>query len=320
MQQRIFTAGSLEVADWGLDFHELMLGDVLRMDAYKQAIFEAVKSGMVICEIGVGTGILSKWALEAGARVVYGIEINKGILDVAIENLKEFGSGFVPLLGLSYDISLPEKVDVIISEILGNIADNENFSPILQDAKNRFLKTDGEMLPLEVDSYFVPVCAEEAHQNILKRNIEPTHSDSLLINKMSKMEISHLFNFYFDSIIPRSGYLAQPNILQHFDKNNLDEFYEKHLQFKIVKGGNFTGFKGWFDAKLSQTVHLNIESEAQYSDSWKHAYFPVEKTIEVISDDIISVNFCRIEDNKYRWEGTVQRGGQIIGNFNQKIL
>ena len=55
---------------WGDDFHALLLGDELRMRAYAQAIHEVVEPGMVVLDLGTGTGILARWALEAGAHRV----------------------------------------------------------------------------------------------------------------------------------------------------------------------------------------------------------------------------------------------------------
>ncbi len=45
-----------------------MLDDQIRMAAYKNAIQEVVKPGMVVLDLGTGTGILGLWALQAGAK------------------------------------------------------------------------------------------------------------------------------------------------------------------------------------------------------------------------------------------------------------
>ena len=318
-QQEIYTAGSLDFTNWGLDFHQLMLGDKIRMDAYKKAIFEVVKPGMSVCEIGVGTGVLSKWALEAGASVVYGIEVDKEILKIAEENLASFGKKFIPLCGLSYDVSLPEKVDLILSEILGNIADNENFCRILTDAQKRFLKEGGQMLPMEAISYLVPVSAQKAHENIDQRKIKSSHTDSVFAKKLNGIEKSELFNYYYDSILSNDLYLSTPHTIQKFGIDCWSEIYIKDLEFKILSDGLFTGFKGWFCSRLSDSVTLDIESSENYSDSWKHAYFPIEFSISVKNGDILQVRFSRNENNKYSWSGKVLRNDGVYAEFTQCI-
>jgi len=301
-EQEIYTAGSLDVFEWDLDFHQLMLNDKLRMDAYKKAIFEVVKPGMIVCEIGVGTGILSQWALEAGAKVVYGIESNSKILEIAKTNLSSFGDKFVPIEGLSSEVSLQEKVDLILSEIIGNIADNENMASILADAQKRFLKDGGVMIPIKVESFIVPVSTPEANNHILKREINPTHKDSKLIDKFNTIPDSGLFTFYFDTLISENSYLAKPEILESFYENNWPISYSNKIEFKIIQDGLLTGFKGWFSAQLSKDTILNIESSEDYSDSWKHAYFPLEKSVEVKRGSTVVLEFTRSENGKYFWK------------------
>ena len=50
-----------------------MIADRVRTDAYRQAIESSVK-GLVVIDVGAGTGILSIFAAEAGAKHVYAIE------------------------------------------------------------------------------------------------------------------------------------------------------------------------------------------------------------------------------------------------------
>lgn len=317
--QTVFTAGSLETADWGMDFHNLMLGDTIRMDAYKKAIFEVVKPGMSVCEIGVGTGILSQWALEAGAGVVYGIEVNKNMLDVARSNLATFGGRFTPFEGLSQKIVLPEKVDVLLSEILGNIVDNENCAAILSDAVKRFLKEDGITLPIKATSYLVPVCAEQAYFDIGNKFIQTTHKDSMLLERFQSIGRSDMFNFYFDTIISEDAYLANPAAVMNLSKGTCEEVYSKKLQYSVHSSGIMTGFKGWFRAQLSPNVVLDIESAKDFSTSWKHSFFPIEQSISVEVGDVIELEFSRSGESKYTWGGEVKRKGKMVGSFFQEL-
>ena len=50
-----------------------MLDDKVRLKAYKEAI-DKLCNGKVVLDLGCGTGILSLYALEAGAEKVYGID------------------------------------------------------------------------------------------------------------------------------------------------------------------------------------------------------------------------------------------------------
>ena len=319
IEQKVFTSGAMDVAHWGVDFHNLLLEDSVRVAAYKKAIFKTVKSGMTVVEVGVGTGILSEWALEAGAKTVYGIEANKEILHIAQDNLKPFGGKFVPILGWSHNVSLPEKVDLLLSEILGNIMDNENCVPILFDAQKRFLKKNGMMIPLNASSCIAPVEALQAHDAISRRDIVSTHSDSPLGRNIAKHSTSELFNLYFDSLISPNNHLSRSFAVSRMSKDNFVEDYERNTQFTIEKSGVFSGFKGWFRAELAAGVFLDTEHVKNNPISWKHAYFPIEVPIPVKKGDILDLTFSRI-NNTYKWSGSARRGNTVLGRYEHKTI
>src|SRR5690349_13868146 len=111
--EEVWFAASLYVESWEEDFHQLMLDDHLRMTAYEAAIKAVVRPGMAVADLGTGTGVLAQWALEAGARVVYGIEANPRIIPRALERMARAGLSerFQVLGALSFDVDLPERVD-----------------------------------------------------------------------------------------------------------------------------------------------------------------------------------------------------------------
>ena len=119
--EEVWFAASLYVADWEQDFHELMLNDHIRMAACENAIKRLVQPGMTVVDLGTGTGILAQWALEAGARTVDAIDMNENMIEEARARLSHAGysDGVRLHRALSYEVTLPERVDVVMSEILG---------------------------------------------------------------------------------------------------------------------------------------------------------------------------------------------------------
>ena len=321
------------IMDWEKNFHELMLNDHLRMVAYKTAIVNVVKPGDVVLDLGAGTGILSQWALEAGAKMVYAIEMDLEILKVAVERMNHGGywERFIPINRLSYAVQLPEKVDVIISEIIGNLADNEDFQPIIQDAMARFLKPEGRSIPMSVSSYVVPVASIKAHESIKARNVETINSTKYSLERLLKEKNTlNPFNMYYDTVLPCSSYLSTPSLIRTYEKRwDQSSVYSLNLIFEIERPGVFTGFKGYFTANLDGEVVLDISGDdienRATSDSWKHAFFPIQNPISVQSGDTLKLNFSRFypqESNNrfkqiYRWQGLVRRGATVIGQFDQ---
>ena len=142
--------------DWKAvrDYAEMMQ-DPIRMDAYKVAI-AATCAGKVVCEIGVGLGPLSLMALKSGAKRVYGIELDPQALAAAVDIIAANGFGadrFIPVLGLSTAVTLPERVEVLLSETLDSMGVGENTALYMRDALERHLRPDGAFLPSKLDCY-----------------------------------------------------------------------------------------------------------------------------------------------------------------------
>ncbi len=330
--EEVWLPVSENVLAWEKDFHQLMLDDQIRMKAYKSAIGEAVKPGMVVLDLGTGTGILGLWALQAGAKYLYAIEVNADVIPKAIATFE--GGGFADryqiLHGFSNEINLPNKVDLIISEIIGNLGDNENFIPILSDARKRFLKQDGGMLPRTVRSRLVPVSAVKAHQQVAAKQCRTLNANYNLTELMERLSVKSPFNLYYDAIIPRSCYLSEPKTARNFYFDGCDQaIYGAELTYIVTANGIFTGFKGSFIAELSESVVLDISGDdidaRTTSDSWKHCYLPLQDPLNVECGDEIQLHFTRsypsLLDSPfrqcYRWNGKVTRHGKVISSFSQ---
>ncbi len=330
--EQIWPPFSESLMEWDEAFHDLMLNDRLRMKKYRQAILEAVKPGDLVLDLGTGTGILSQWALEAGAARVFGIDLSAPILERAVERIRDagFAERFEPINKLSYEVELPQRVDVLLSEIMGNMADNEDFQPILEDAIRRFLAPGGTVLPRSTTSYLVPVAARLAHRNLCTGTVASLtpHYDISALYRAKR--VSSPFNLYYDCILPRSSYLSRPARLRAYDGAwDQPATYQCQVSFTLERQELLTGFKAYFVAELTPTTTLDISGDdierGETSDSWKHAYLPIERPIEVREGDRLEVTFSRRypPDGErafrqiYEWTGRVEREGQIVGRFEQ---
>ena len=332
--EQVWAPWSEQLLGWGDEFHDLLLGDELRMRAYQRAILEAIGPGDVVVDVGTGTGVLARWAIEAGAARVYGIERDPDLLDRARAAAGAAGLGdrFVPVAGLSFDVELPERADLLVSEILGNLVDNEDCVHILDDAVRRFLAPGGLLLPGRAERYLVPVDARRAHGEVGALRSSPAPD----ARGRRRRPRPRPFDAYYDVILPRSGYLASPRLDRTFDFAAVRQptSYESDLVFAVDRAGWFTGFKGWFVADLSPTVVLDIagdridggRSGRTSSDSWKHAYLPVEHPVAVDVHDRITLQLSRtaptgdgvgttVFAQSYRWEGAVHRADRVVSRF-----
>jgi len=138
--------------------HAAMVLDARRTNPLRLAINRVVKPGSIVCDIGAGLGLLTFFALSAGARHVYAIDCDKESLNIAMDHARRHGIqdriSFIE--GHSFDVKIGQKTDVVICETIGSAAFDENILATLQDAKRRLLKTGGNIIPAVIELWGAP--------------------------------------------------------------------------------------------------------------------------------------------------------------------
>ncbi|KAG5453315.1 Ecto-ADP-ribosyltransferase 4, partial [Clonorchis sinensis] len=106
-----------------------MMQDFIRTSTYQRAILANSSvdfQGKVVLDVGAGSGILSFFAIHAGAARVYAVEASNmaGHCNTLVQANKLAGR-IVVISGKIEEITLPEPVDIIISEPMGYMLYNE---------------------------------------------------------------------------------------------------------------------------------------------------------------------------------------------------
>ena len=128
--------------------HARMFGSHTRNRAYAAALDRVVAAGDVVLDIGTGTGLLAMLACKAGAARVYAVESSPIIAyarTLAARNGFEDRITFIEQSSLT--LTLPERVDVIVSDVRGVLPLAANALTTLIDARERFLRPGGRMVP-----------------------------------------------------------------------------------------------------------------------------------------------------------------------------
>jgi type I protein arginine methyltransferase len=113
-------------------------------------------------EIGTGTGVFSLLACHAGARRVFAIEsedIIQYARDLAAAN--GFSERIEFFENNSRVVELPERANVIVSDIRGCLPLFGRAVPSLEDARSRFLLPGGILIPYRETLQAAVVDAEE---------------------------------------------------------------------------------------------------------------------------------------------------------------
>ena len=145
--------------------HEEMLKDEVRTRTYQMAILgnRHLFEGKVVLDVGCGTGILSMFAVQAGASHVYAVDCSS-IIHRASMIVRDNGmSDRITLLrGKMEDIALPvEGVDVIVSEWMGYFLLYESMLNTVLFARDRWLRPGGVVFPDKAVMYLC-ACEDEA--------------------------------------------------------------------------------------------------------------------------------------------------------------
>lgn len=141
----------------GLEAHEEMLSDTVRVDAYHRGIHRNVGPGDVVLDLGTGTGVLAFMASRAGAERVYAVE-HSDFIDVAKDIARHSGFTAVEFVRAnSRDYTPPEPVDVVLHEQMGDELFNENMLENLLDLRDRVLGPGGRILPARFRLFVEPI-------------------------------------------------------------------------------------------------------------------------------------------------------------------
>ncbi len=263
--------------------HAGMLYDNERIEKYSAAIRQVVKEGDVVADIGTGTGLLAFLCLKAGAKRVHAIE-RSSVIDWAkeIADKNGFDDRIVFHEEDSRGCELGEKVNVVVSELIGHIAFEEGMAEALFDAKERFLAPDGIMIPESVELKVALVEENEIYPECVDCWDEIEGID------FSAMREKAIKACYLTSLSSQN-LLSEPKtfFMVDFKESKSLDLQGSH-RFDLCRAGKINGIALWFEASLSPNVIL---SSGPWSRThWKQCFAPLTIPINVNAGDEISVN------------------------------
>lgn len=302
---------SLLVERW----HFRMLNDSMRNEGYRKAIFKKISEGHeTILDIGTGTGILSVYAKQGGAKKVYGCDYSETMISIAnnVIRVNSMEDSITLINKLSNDLSIPEdipeRLSLAVTETFdGGLLGEHILETLIHAWENLLLPgTDGNgqvlerVLPKGAILYAVPIeCLQIARKNFLVKS-DRTERRSFQLG----LDLSG-YNFYCESEEPYDtenlkemsySCLAQPLRLFTFNFNNLSElkrYYSGEISqtFEIVltKHGYVDSFAIWFEMILDDETTITSSPLKECRCCWEQAIFPQREQWIVDEGCIISL-------------------------------
>ncbi|KAF5465482.1 hypothetical protein F2P56_015489, partial [Juglans regia] len=233
-----------------------MLQDYVRTGTYYAAVVENRTDfiGRVVVDVGAGSGILSLFAAQAGAKHVYAVEASEmaEYAQKLIAGNPSLGQRITVVKGKVEEVELPEKADILISEPMGTLLVNERMLESYVIARDRFLVPNGKMFP-----------------TVGRIHMAPFSDEYLFVEIANKALFWQQHNYYGVDLTPLhgsafQGYFSQP-VVDAFDPRLLvappifhgidfmkikeEELYEIDipLRFTSSVGARVHGLACWFD-------------------------------------------------------------------------
>ena len=270
-----------------IEYHRTLIADKTRNDAFFAALQRVIVPGKsVVADIGAGTGLLGFMASKLGAKEVYLFETAEvaGVAAKLLKANRAKNCHLIPCHSTEFTDDL--KVDVIVSETLGNYALEENIIDTLNDARRRFLKPDGLIIPSQITQYAAPVVSPRIQGELTQWDSVGHGLDFAIAKTMS------LNNVYVRTLKP-AELLNGVASAQIWDDINLTRDNKANrkgeVRWKIETAASIYGFAYWWSAELAPKITLSTAPAAPRTH-WEQLYFPLLEPIAVKSSEKIGLS------------------------------
>jgi len=283
-----------------------MIADEVRTGAYEAAIAATVRPGAVVLDIGAGTGILSLLACRAGARKVYAIEGGDAIA-VAAEIARAHGLAdrIEFIHAKSTDVTLPERADVIVSDLRGVLPLFDHHIPSIADARRRHLATGGVLIPLRDELHVGLVEAPEDYARLVapwsatRFGFEMAAARRIVTNAWERAF------FRADQLLCASA----PWVTLDYTTIESADVHGT-MTLTATRAGTAHGIAAWFDAVLCDGIGYS-NAPGQPETVYGTGFFPLSEPIDVVPGDRVTVTLrADLIGGEYitSWETAAFRG------------
>jgi protein arginine N-methyltransferase 1 len=300
-----------------------MIADKVRMDPYVYALKAKIGPNSVVLDIGTGTGIHALLACKFGARRVYAIEPNEAI-HLARELAQE--NGFADRIeffqNVSTRVTLPERADVIVSDLRGVVPPYGRHIPSIIDARQRHLAPGGTLIPKR-DTVWASLVEARGVYNGL---VGPWDYPYGLAMEKAKQIVLNDWSEENTDTFRKSNLLMEPRIWTELDYMTIEkpDVGPSELTQKSTRDGTAHGILLWFDAEIAEGINIfNGPGAEEVAEVYGCGFFPLLKPVAIdkgdtitldINADLIGVEYT------WRWHTRIHSGDDpqaIKANFKQ---
>jgi type I protein arginine methyltransferase len=308
------------IADYGT-----MISDQVRMDAFSRALRQAVTPASVVADIGAGTGIFAILACRFGARRVYAIEPDDAI-EVAREIAAANGCAdrIEFIQAMSTQVTLPERADVIISDLGGVLPWFQQHIPSIADARRRLLAPGGTLIPQQDVAWAAVVDMPDAYA----RQTSPWDHNPFGLDMGAARRI--VVNTWNQARVTRDNLLTELQRWATLDYRVADNPDARaQMTWTVTRSGTAHGLAAGFDRTVLEGIHLSNAPDAADAvrpQIYGTVFFPWQVPVALIAGDVVTVDLeARLVRDDYIWSWKTLvlaqgRSGNEKANFTQSTF
>ncbi len=270
-----------------IEYHRTLIADQVRNEAFFAALKAVIVPGKsVVADIGAGTGLLGLMASKLGAREVFLFETAEvaGVAAAVLKANKAKNCHLIPCHSTEFRDKL--SADIIVSETLGNYALEENIIATLADARRRFLKPDGHVIPNGLIQYVAPVVSPRIDEELRAWERVGHGLDLGVAQTMS------LNNAYVRHLPPAEILDGCRSAMVWDEVDLTTETKSKRrgdAEWRLPRPAKIYGFATWWKAELVPGIGFSTGPLSPRTH-WEQLYFPLLAPIDAKASDVVSID------------------------------
>ena len=207
--------------------------------------------------------------------------------------------------GKSSQIELPERVDVVICDHVGYFGFDYGVVEFFADARKRFLKPGGTLIPSSIRLNIAAVGAQRCDELANGWSAEGIPEEFHWLRKHA-VNTKHAVN------LERGDVLAAPAVLGDIDLHaDNPEFFSWNAELRIERDGLMHGLAGWFECELAEGVWMTNSPLAEAPIRRPQAFLPIDEAVQVKAGDTVRATvMARPADHLIAWVVEFPASGQ----------
>ncbi|KAG7396702.1 Histone-arginine methyltransferase carm1 [Phytophthora boehmeriae] len=301
---------------YGMLLHQQnMLQDHVRTGTYERAMLSNSSDfkDKVVLDVGTGSGILAFFAIKAGARKVYAVELSN-MADCARELVAANGLSdrITVIKGKMEEVELPEQVDVVVSEPMGFFLVHERMLETFVAAGKKWRQPapSFKMFPSIGTMFMAPFSDDSIYREQMAKVAFWQQQDFYGVNlsslraRATENHFSQPVVGYFPPEILLSSRSAE-HVIDFADvtKEQLDTF-DFPFQFVIERTAIMHGLGCWFTVDFLGTDARVVLSTAPHDPGthWYQCRLLLSTPVAVNASQSVSGNLHFVANKKFSYD------------------